>query len=1661
MAERQDRRAGRRGGAGTSGGIDFQARLGASLATGILAETSEPPPWGWPSSSTLEALEAETGEEVDDLRVRNSLGASAYLQAKLRLSLSSSQTSDFASAISAFVRQYLGDGGEPIGPDDRLVLVVGPGSSGPIREELGRLVERSRGLLEDRPLDSIAGSEGERKALAALLDHACAAWREATGSGPSDSELREFVSRIWISVVDLTDGGTDTRAAQRQLRSGVLADPGQEAQAWGILVSLVAGLAAIQGGADRPRLQELLADKGVGLLAAPSYRADIERLRSHTAGTAALLRPLSMISRPGEGGEIKIDRSVPLVVLEATESGSLLITGDPGVGKSASASELISTLDEAGRDVVAFVADALDAGSLGRLRDELGLEHELVDVLRNWPGPDRGVLLIDGLDAARGESTQDALLELIARTSVDASRWSVATSIRRFDLRYNHKLRDLFPHEPASVVPDRYVSAEFPTVRHLVVPDLSDEELSQLADLAPSLGEFLDAAPTDLQDLARVPFNLRLLAELVGDDIELSELEPITTQVQLLDKYWEWRVIGSDRQGEARRAVVGRIVGDMAANGRLQANRRDVVDGDAPALGRLLSEYVLAEQGSGEGPVEDEIIAFSHHVLFDYAVERSLLRGTTDVVAEAILDDPDLLVFARPSFDLHFRHLWETDPARRRFWDAAVDLASVEGIPRIGRVIAPVAGAELIRDLADFGPLLDQLDAADEARRGGAEEMLRHLVGSAIGSDPKLYLLDPRRLAAWTEFAAALAENDLRRPVAFSLRQLVWDLSDQAEELDPARRGDLGRAARRLLEYALEQPASERALMWPAIAAVAATYGSDPASSRELLGRILDPGRLARFGYLEMPDLAQQVERLVGLDPAFVRDIYSAAFSFEETSKDTTDMGGGPVLRLNSNRRQDYAGAQYTLAEAFPRFLEAAPLEATEALVAVRISYAEGRSLSSREESISVPWAEGRETSILADGTAAWDQEPLGNDDEVKILDAFEARLDELAGSDAPGPGDLIDLLSRLEAPSSIWRRVLIAASRHPEVFAPLIRPLLVDRGTLALQGLTTAVGEFLGAAFTTLDTDFRAEIERAIFGLDEYVADSNPELGGSALELGGNLRDRLLGCLSPADIADPEIRAHLQGLLDAREVPPNLESGVITEWSSGEYGERDFLAEAGVDVDTEPNRRLQALIEPVREFAREHLNGSPSREAVEAIDEALQELWDALGRASEDGVEELQAEQGFGHAAEAAEAIARGKRGERAEKSLDLARDILMAAAAHRNPEHDPERDAQFDEFPSWGSPAPRIEAASGLMALAADPDHATPEVLSEIEKLSKDPVPAVRFQIARRLRLLGSTAPELMWRIADAVAGDEASRAVTDAMLTELPALTAEDPTRRREIAESLYLRTPTDGPGAEKLRSTSVEILGSLYVGAGDEEAADFLRREVLADPGRNGEAARNLIFRLRDAMTFGGDEDDAAEIRARAISLIDEALRSAIDRYQVGSEALRARTEPVTEEDPDVEALRSVAQLIDSVAAQVYFASGAFEGNGDGPRATPEQRARLYREAGSVLDRLAGVPLAPVTHHLLETLEACVEVDPRGVFMRISRAVEGGKEGDYHLDTMAANLFVSLVERYLAEYRTLFQRHQEMRQALIGMLDLFVDAGWPKARQLTYGLHELFR
>jgi len=84
-----------------------------------------------------------------------------------------------------------------------------------------------------------------------------------------------------------------------------------------------------------------------------------------------------------------------------------------------------------------------------------------------------------------------------------------------------------------------------------------------------------------------------------------------------------------------------------------------------------------------------------------------------------------------------------------------------------------------------------------------------------------------------------------------------------------------------------------------------------------------------------------------------------------------------------------------------------------------------------------------------------------------------------------------------------------------------------------------------------------------------------------------------------------------------------------------------------------------------------------------------------------------------------------------------------------------------------------------------------------------------------------------------------------------------------------------------------------------------------------------------------------------------------------------------------------------------------------------------------------------------------------VDPRGVFLLIHRVVLAGQQTGYQYESLAADFIVQLVERYLAEYRTLLQEDVDCRRALIEVLDMFVKAGWPSARRLAYHLEEIFR
>ena len=1659
------------GGPAAQAGMGFQNRAAAWVAAHILAEQAASPPWDLSAATTLDFVRCETEQPVDDLLVGTSEGGFVFVQAKHSLRLEVGADSALASAVDQFVRQFVVSQSatpgrpweRPLSPDrDRLVLLIGPHSSAPIRENLpSALRAKSQALASGYPTQAIVLNKEEDRALRVFQGHMARSWQRLTGSELSDDYLHQLLPLIRIHTLDIDAGGSAEREAKGLLRSAVLHDALSADVAWNTLVQACADFASSREGASRERLQKVLLDAGIHLRAPRSYDADIRRLREYSHSTVALLSDLARI-RVGSA-EVKITRRSTQALRSAAEQNSIVVVGDPGAGKSGALHDLVLMLHDEDRDVVFLAVDRLQAQSLNALRDEIGLSHDLLTVLANWHGPQPAFLVIDALDAARSDRSLQAFRDLMSQTTKRDSRWRVVASIRRFDLRHSQKIHQLFLGTPAAEFQD----AEFASVSHISIPKLQDEELDQVRAQSHELAHLLTVAESSLRDLLRVPFNLRLMGELVGEGVAVAELTPIHTQIELLERYWSHLVIRDDRQGDARENVLRRVVSPMVEARTLRVERAHVATDASTSviLHDLLSSNILSEwQPLPTAAPESYVLTFAHHVLFDYVVARLLLRGDPGTLVERLASEPELVLAIRPSLVLHFQYIWFADTTRSLFWHLVLLVLQAEQVPTVGKLIGPGVAAELATRIEEFAPLFAALESGETAVRDAADHALRHVVGAllAVPSDQTQSLVG-EGAGPWCELLERVSRR-IRPPVAYTVRVLLSAICEHPEAFTAEQRSNAGTASRRLFEFAWSQTSRDRWLVTDALKAVCRTFESDPSTSAALVRRCLDPAHLTEYGYEELPWLAREVGRLIPLDPGLVEDIYRAAFTYRDPSEAQTSMGGR-IVGMTSTRRQDYGSALYGLAKAYPCFLSVAPVHATRALITAIDFYITQRHSPPSGEIIEETFSFWeREARIRADYGYIWDSgDTYRHDEPLKMLDDFESFLRQLA-QDAERVGQfrqIIDVLTTHNRLATLWRRLLTVGAEFPDTLGREVRALAWSPPILSFHDTTIAAGKFLAAVFGFLNGKDRERIERAILAIPDSARTRSPESREWT-------RNRLLGCVAPEHLVTDDARRLLRELATAGDIPPNvpLFGPIEATWEERPYGEKEYLTDEGVPVEADANRRIQALEQPVREFVERHQHSSPTAQDIEGVLPALRSLRGALSTADVDGVHPKQRDYAWGRLADACERIAVYESLPCEDEAGAFAKAVLLEAAQHPDPVHQPEYDAQFDELPSWASPAPRIQAAAGLTWLVRQPTCVDQTVLGTIERLSKDPVPAVRFQVATRLIALYRTAPKLMWTVLEWLCLEETSRGVLQGLLNDpLRRLAGSHANRIADLTEAIYERV-TSGPGAKSVRDACTSIFLRLYLWQ-DNPLCRNMVFGIVGAPSDCADEAQRIILNLRDLLTHGPvspPDPTQDEVRQRALGLMANMLKSAHE----GLNKLESEHKdmPFESWSPDEqERARTLARLVDSIGTEIYFASGAFEDEkqerGDPARVLSiEKKQRFLEETAPLLDELAELGFPSLVHNLLKTLESFVSLDPTGVFLRIGRIVRAGQRGGYQYESPAVDLVVRLIQRYLAEHQAVF-RDKKCQRTLLEVLDTFVEAGWPSARRLAYRLEEIFR
>jgi hypothetical protein len=1642
----------RGGGAATAAGMNFQSLGAAWYAVGILAEDEMAPPLGLAAGTRLEWLMSETGEPVDDLLVGTSSGGFIFVQAKNSISLGESPKSEFASVVDQFVRQFLAnrDPGaktrswnRPLDPSlDRLVLLVGHASPSSIRDGLPALLEKIRSLA-GRPLADAPTNAEEERALRVLRAHLETSWKAAAAQSPSSADELSFLSLVRVQTLDTRQDGSAEREARALLRGAVLEDPTSDAVAWDIVARQCGELAARRASTDRYGLVRALVERGVATRVPPSFRSDIEKLRAYTARSLVFLSDLSKIDAGAI--QVKIQRESTQPLVDAALRSSLLVVGDPGAGKSGSLHDLA---EEAGKhaDCVVLLVDRLSARTIGELREELDLEHDVVEVLKQWTSTRPGLLVIDALDAAREERAAQTIRDLIRLVVPLGKRWHVVASIRKFDLRYGEGFKKLFLGTPPCA---QFRDEEFSSIQHVNIPRLSDRELTQIGQQAPLLADLLSNAPGELRDLVRVPFNVRLVADLLADGVSSSELTPVRTQLELLERYWSHRVLGGDSAvGDERETILRAACEQMVATRSLHVGRAALAAFSPDVLKALLSAHVLAEWSDGAAGSKPNryIIGFSHHVLYDYSIARLLMRGPSEQLLRR-LQDQDFVLLARPSVGLHFQHLWTMH--RPEFWKVTFDMLAAAATPKTVELIGPTVAAQGMAATSDFQPLYERFESGIEDNTP-AEAFLGHLTGAVLTEQLPIV---GSKAKPWCEVIERLSTHATQRS-AFPLRALALAGVDQLAGALPEQATALGAGARAMLTFAIERLPDVPSMVSAWIRIVCRTFATEPNSSETLLRRLLDPVRMKERGFLEIPWLAREVEAVFRVSPSFGRDIYIASFLHQEESTATTRMGSGQLMPLASNRKQDFESALWSLSEVYPEFIKQAPVQATEALVPIVDDYVRRRHRFGHRETTRFEFL-GKSLELRTDHSEIWDSgETYSHDDAVKILDAFEDRVRELsAANELSILEQVLAVLARSNPVAVVWRRMLkVAAGGGGEALTQLLVPLLTSSTVLTGYDTIVNVGRVLRARSQLLDVEDRKAIEHVILSLPSVLGDR---------ERGEYLRAKLLGSFPRDGFALEEARALLDELRAKDQIPSNV------PWAGGEIfsvqeSEEDYLKELGVELEVPINRRIADQTKPLRQF-NANPNRHPSLAEVEAFVPAVTELVATLNGAEAAGVDVTFKNYTWGHVAAACATAVHCEDLDAQSPAAQVLKGLLLTASKNHEPKFDQAQEQQFDRSPGWGSPAARIDAARGVMAFARLRGGASEDVREAARRLAFDEVAAVRYQVATRILYFYEADREFVWTLTAEMAGTESNGGVLLGFVGHtLRRLTSTNEDDGFRLLRQIFDRVPWKAERDEVHRQI-VSTIAELFVYRGNANAAATVR-EVVASSALEPRPAEDMLFALRKPLTHGGDKDRA--VRQRAIGVY-------LDLLRVVEPALRkiegeARAEGKWT-DASQQRAQALASALQDLCMQVYFASGAFEtkkrahsdSNDEDDAPNDDESERFYVEADALITELTRVTLAPAAHKVIETLAFYIPLDPERVFVRIAECVRNSRAAGYQFESLAASLIVTVVERYLADYRYIFRDNERCRRDLLELLDTFVEAGWPSARKLTYKLDEIFR
>ena len=1299
--------------------------------------------------------------------------------------------------------------------------------------------------------------------------------------------------------------------------------------------------------------------------------------------------------------------------------GNGVVVGKPGVGKTYLLNELRQNLKSAGIPHLRLPIDQLGDGTDEDLQRELSYVGDLIEKLNTVPISDKkGILLFDAFDAARNEQTQKRFQRLIQRTIQQLEgQWNVVVTIRTYDAEKSQELLDLFGN-PCDTDLTQYHSKGI-LCRHFTIPPLNEDEIRQVLDQIPPLKHIYNSVSPEFKQLLAYPFNLWLLEKILKTPQDVQALSQIHSEVQLLGLFWRRRVAPVSKKVHCLpilTQIVQQMVNEHSLTVRLD-NMSDNLRLDQPpretAWDDLFSNEVLVWVAS-----TGQRIAFSHDILFDYAISVLLIEDEPQQLEDFLLQDSARPIFLRPSLTYYFTRLWYDVP--EKFWSAFWHIfRSNQSVHiRLASLIPTSVIAIEARAIDQLTPLLDKIK--------GGEEIANDAIAWLLQSLRALEIEDNVSDKLWSDFFDGVSKH-LHRKFAWALAILTSRIQDKPKnsENSPVIYA-CGRVGRRLLAWIWqERETSEddwfnRLGSYWAVPLVSKTYGTNVEESRTLLNKVLELTQDDNFPIDFLTDLSEHVGKIWAHDSEFVGLIYRAG--------------------ITTTHRQDYSMCHYWLAEHFPNFLQAEPLTAAQAAIQSLNSFIIDTHTfrASRHDVTDKEIFNFRRKRAYFVADKIYGEQQI-RAEPIKMADALFEFISELAMSNNPLLDSLLDVFRDYVEVAFFWKRLLKTASPLPAVFAPRLFELCIAEPIQMADEVLHELGQFLKIASSEFEPNQRLQIEETILRLPQ------------------DRRDQLLAKIPSDLLCTNEAKEIREEMKRENEVPDNRPSAGFG-FRSGHYSDEQQLQRQGIDTTAPKNQGIQCFFDRLDKFRSDWLNGEPTEEASELILPTLEEGYATIKGHTE--ADKQVIDRLWYKLADCTAILARAANNP--ESCLfAFCRELLLDAARHEQPEPNPDLDAQFNS--SAYSPCPRHEAAEGLLRLTVR--HPDPKMLDAIERLARDPVPSVRMVTAMELFKVYFTKLDRFWHIVENRAAHETNHVVQEhicTMLTRVVGRGKNEQDRTIRVMDRMLKRTLAQKEKSESPDSF-VNLLMWLAFCRESSWALEAIEVVFFRAPIQFGNSLQHAIFWVM--REFVGlkhlKTDEGSKTIQRAIRWLEQVIDVASDTIEELCDTSNAARTAETEKK-----LHDIYRVIDDVIMRLYYAA-AYE-RGQSEEIPNELRCRFYDQVKPIMekvialpqDRENGVTFAKTAGYFIQTLTSFLSCNPKEVLHFAVRIARSSESSGYSFDSFAVKNYVNFVEIVLADYRGEV-RDGEALEDLLNILDIFVRAGWSDALRLVWRLDEIFR